>query len=364
VKKSISNKQAGRSGVAVMGIDLGDRVSRYAVIDEGGELIAEQKVATDRKTMGKLLAMHPRMRVVVETGTHSPWVSRLAEAAGHEVVVANARKVKLITANRRKRDRVDAAYLARLGRTDVELLHPVRHRTEATQRDRAWLLARDAAVGARTQLINHVRGVVKSLGGRLPACSADAFARRVKTEVPKPLRSIVGPLLSVIEQLTETIHGYERSIAVMVQRRHPAVERLEQVPGVGLITATAYVLTLEDPRRFATSRTVGAYLGLVPAMHESGEQMPQMRITKEGDVMLRRLLVNAAHHILGPFGRDSALRRHGQRIAARGATIARKRAVVAVARKLAVVLHRLWISGADYDPLHGLQTAAPNNAPA
>jgi transposase len=292
------------------------------------------------------------MRVVIETGTHSPWVSRVVTEAGHECVVANARKVQLITANKRKRDKVDARLLARLGRADVTLLHPIRHRSQQTQLHRTWLLARDAAVRSRTQLINHMRGIAKSLGERLPASGADAFATKVAESLPPLLAPVLAPLLPLVAQLTDTIHQYDRELSALARQHYPIVERLQQVKGVGPITALAYVLTLEDPKRFRRSRTVGAYLGLVPAIHESGEQEPQMHITKEGDVMLRRLLVSAAQYILGRFGADCDLRRHGQKIAARGGKTAKKRAVVAVARKLAVLLHKLWNDQVDYDALY------------
>ena len=127
---------------------------------------------------------------------------------------------------------------------------------------------------------------------------------------------------------------------------------MRQVEGIGPLTALTFVLTLEDPYRFEKSRSVGAYLGLVPAIDQSGDRDPQKRITKEGDEMLRKLLVGSSHYILGPFGSDSDLRRHGEKIASRGGKNAKKRAAVAVARKLAVLLHRLWVTAEVYDPLH------------
>jgi transposase len=335
-----------------MGIDLGDRFSHYTVIGQSGEIAEEARVPTQGEALEKLLADRPPMRVVMETGTHSPWVSRLVAALGHTPVVANSRKVMLITQNKNKRDRVDARLLTRLGRADVELLSPVRHRSELTQQRRAWLLARDAAVQARTQLINHVRGIVKSLGHRLHSCSAEAFVKKAVPSIPEGLQPVLASLVPLIESLTKSIREYDQQIAALSQKHYPITERLQQVSGVGPITALAYVLTLEDPRRFRRSRSVGAYLGLVPGTHQSGAQEAQMHITKQGDVMLRRLLVNAGQYILGPFGPDCDLRRYGLRIAERGGKIAKKRAVVAVARKLAVLLHKLWTDEVDYDPLY------------
>jgi transposase len=156
-----------------------------------------------------------------------------------------------------------------------------------------------------------------------------------------------------IGSLTERIRQYERQLETISKEHYPhETDLLRQVEGVGTLTALCFVLTLEDPHRFEESRSVGAYLGLVPATGRSGNRDPQRRISKEGDEMLRRLLVGSAHYILGPFGSDSDLGRHGEKIASRGAKNAKKRAVVAVARKLCVLLHSLWVSGELYDPLY------------
>jgi transposase len=159
------------------------------------------------------------------------------------------------------------------------------------------------------------------------------------------------PLLETVDHLTRTIRRMDREIERLGQERYPETQLLRQVTGVGPITALYYVLTLEDPNRFAKSRSVGAYLGLCPKQRDSGTQQPQLRITKAGDVLLRRLLVNAAQYILGPFGPDTDLRRAGLRMAERGGKAAKKRAVVAVARRRAVLLHRLWVTGEEYESL-------------
>ncbi|MEA2165540.1 MAG: transposase [Thermoanaerobaculia bacterium] len=353
MKKSISKGTTTKKNGVVMGIDLGDRFSQYALIDGRAAIVEEGRVPTVADAIERLLEDRQAMRVVIETSTHSPWVSRLVKKLGHEPVVSNSRKVKLISKSKNKRDRVDARMLARLGRADVALLSPVRHRSEVTQQRRAWLLARDAAVQSRTKLINHFRGIVKSLGHRLPSCSADAFLKKAVPSIPKILQEALAPLVPVIEAANTAIHQYDKQLSVLAKNHYPVTDRLQQVKGVGPITALAYVLTLEDPSRFRRSRSVGAYLGLVPGTHASGEQDPQMHITKEGDVMMRRLLVNGAQYILGRFGPECDLRSHGQRIAQRGGKIAKKRAVVAVARKLAVLLHKLWTDQVDYDPMYG-----------
>jgi transposase len=277
---------------------------------------------------------------------------------GLEVVVANPRKVRLIGQNDRKSDRVDAELLARLGRVDPQLLFPIRHRGQGAQADLALLRSREALVRSRTRLINHARGQVKALGSRLPACSAPAFARKAAPHLPGELSSVLGPILAEIEGLTTTIRKYDYEVELLCANRYPETERLRQVQGVGPITALAYVLILEDPNRFARSRKVGAYLGLAPRSRRSSEMNPQLRISKAGDELLRRLLVSCAHYILGPFGADCALRRYGEAILQRGGKNAKKRAVVAVARKLAVLLHQLWKSGRRYDPYRGITEAA------
>jgi transposase len=216
----------------------------------------------------------------------------------------------------------------------------------------AIIRSRQALVGCRTQLVNHVRGAVKSFGGRLPKCPARTFHKNAPEHIPEALRPALEPILEQIGSLTERIRDYERQLETVSKESYPETELLRRVEGVGPLTALTFVLTLEDPYRFEKSRSVGAYLGLVPARDQSGERDPQKRISKEGDEMLRRLLVSGAHYILGPFGSDSDLRRHGEKIASRGGKNAKKRAVVAVARKLAVLLHCLWTSGELYDPLY------------
>ncbi len=336
------------------GLDLGDKYSYLCLIDqESGEVVEKGRMRTTPEALRRRFASEqPPMRIAIEAGTHSPWVSRVLEECGHEVLVANARKVRLIYANKRKTDEVDAENLARLARLDPKLLYPLKHRGEESQAHMAIIRSRQALVGARTQLVNHLRGAVKSFRARLPKCPARSFHKRASEHIPEALRPALGPVLEQIGSLTQRIRNYERELETIAKERYPETELLRQVEGVGPLTALTFVLTLEDPYRFEKSRSVGAYLGLVPATDQSGDRDPQRRISKEGDEMLRKLLVGSAHYILGPFGSDSDLRRHGEKIASRGGKNAKKRAAVAVARKLAVLLHRLWVIGEVYDPLY------------
>jgi transposase len=335
------------------GLDLGDRYSYLCLIDtESGEVIEEGRLRTTPEAFGRRFASERPMRIAIEAGTHSPWVSRVLEECGHEVLVANARKLRLIYSNKRKTDEIDAENLARLARVDPKLLYPLKHRGEESQAHMAIIRSRQALVDCRTQLVNHVRGAVKSFGHRLPKCPARSFHTRAKEHIPEPLLAALGPILEQIGSLTERIRQYDRKLEEISEERYPETELLRQVEGVGPLTALTFVLTLEDPYRFEKkSRSVGAYLGLVPASDQSGDRDPQKRISKEGDQMLRKLLVSSAHYVLGPFGSDSDLRRHGQKIASRGGKNAKKRAAVAVARKLSVLLHRLWVSAEVYEPL-------------
>lgn len=334
-----------------IGVDLGDRRSEACVLDGAGEVQERFAFRTDRTGVAQAFENRPKATVVIEVGTHSPWVSRELEQRGHAVIVANTRRVRLIAASVNKDDRKDAELLARMGRADVRLLSPVHHRSEAAQRDRALLRVREGLVGARTLLINQARGIPKSLGSRVSKGDTSSFVRRARAELGRGLFEGLDVLLDQIEQLTGQLRKIDRQIETLGRTRYPETQRLQQVRGVGPITALAFVLTLEDPSRWPRSRAVGAYLGLTPKRRISGEQDPDLRITKHGDVYLRKLLVQCAHYVLGPFGEDCELRRFGLRLIAQGGKRAGKRARVAVARKLSVLLHRLWVSGADYQAL-------------
>ena len=335
------------------GLDLGEKYSYLCLIDtDSGEVIEEGRLRTTPEALRLRFASEPSLRVAIEAGTHSPWASRVLEECGHEVLVANARKTRLIYSNKQKTDEIDAENLARLARVDPKLLYPLKHRGEESQAHLALIRSREALVSTRTQLVNHVRGTAKSFGARLPKCPARSFHNKASEHIPEALMAALGPILEQIASLTERIREYDRKLQEISKEHYPETDLLRQVEGIGPLTALTFVLTVEDPYRFERSRSVGAYLGLVPARDQSGDRDPQKHISKEGDEMLRKLLVGSAHYILGPFGSDSDLRGHGEKIASRGGKNSKKRAAVAVARKLAVLLHRLWISGELYDPLY------------
>lgn len=341
---------------AVVGLDLGDRKTQLCVLDmDSGDVAETGQLRTTRDGFVRRFAGVAPMRIVIEVGTHSPWVSELLSSQGHDVLVANARQLALIYNSSKKSDKVDAEMLARLARLDPKLLSPIEHRGSQARADLAVIRSRDLLVRIRTQLTVHCRGVVKSVGERLASCDTATFPSRVKEDVPSSLRPSLFPVLEVLDSITAQIQHLDQRLETLARESYPETEVLQQVAGVGPLGSMAFILTLEDPKRFPRSRSVGSYFGLVPRQDQSGDSCAQLGITKEGDALVRRLLVQSGHYILGPFAPDSDLRRHGLKIAERGGKSAKKRAVVAVARKLAILLHRLWLNGEVYDPLYNAQ---------
>lgn len=358
-KQSPKRVKSRREEPISIGLDLGDKTSRYCMLNAAGEVAEEGAVATSRKKLLEQFKGRQRYRVAMEVGTHSRWVSQLLETLGHQVYVANSRQLKLISESSRKSDRMDARMLARLVRVDPELLRPIRHRGEQSQQHLMKIRVRAELVEVRTALINSARGLAKSAGQRVPSCAADYAGAPLLEKLPEQLRETLEPLLESVESITEKIRAIEAELEQIAREHYPETRVLQQVKGVGTLIALTFVLTIDDPGRFDKSRDVGCYVGLRPSRSESGERAPQLPITKEGDGYLRRMLVQGAHWILSRQGPDTDLKRWGTKLAERGGKNAKKRAVVAVARKLGILLHRLWVSGAVYQPVgYGQQKRA------
>lgn len=341
-----------------VGLDVGDRNSFYCVLTEEAEVQERNKCRTTERELRAVFGKFPAgTRVALEASTHSGWISRLLEEIGLDVLVGQPRKMPQIYKSVKKNDRVDAEKLARLARLDPNDMGPIHHRSAEMQMDLAVIRSRDALVAVRTKLINTVRCLVKGTGERLPTCSAESFAKRAQVLIPEGVRAAVGPLVEMIENMNLQIRRYDDQIERLGEKKYTQTKLLRQVKGVGPITALAFVLTLADPYRFEHSRDVGPYLGLVPLQDESGDSKPQLRITKAGDCYLRRLLVTSSQYIMGPFGPECDLRQKGLELCARGGKNARKRAVVAIARRLAVLLHKLWVSGEVYEPMRNKPAA-------
>ncbi len=350
--------EAGEGDITV-GIDLGDRYSYCCVLSEEGNVLAQGRIRTNAETLERYFKEIPPCRIAIEAGTHSRWIYALLSSWGHDVIVANTGAIQIITSNNRKSDEVDAQMLARLARADPKLLSPIEPRNQADYKDVVCMNARDLLVRTRVKLINAVRGMVKTSGGRLPTSSTEYFALKAAPYIPVALQPALAPLIENIARLTEQIREFDKRIEEIARTRYPETARLRQVSGVGPVTALKFVLTIGDPHRFRQSRDVGPYLGLVPRRHQSGETDKQLRISKAGNRQLRVLLVQCSHRILGRFGPDSDLKRWAVRIATRGGKGSRKRAITALARKLAVLLHKLWVSGAKYQPLLNAGSASP-----
>jgi transposase len=346
-----------------IGLDLGDDESTYCVLNQAREVVARGNVRTREGDLKRVLGAYAGSRLAMEVGTHSGWVSRMLEKEGLEVVVANARKVRLITESRQKTDENDAEQLARLMKADLKLLWAIEHRSEQAQMDLMRIRGRAGVIEVRTKLINMARGLAKTTGKRLGACDADQMGVTQVEGWETELVEILTPLLTMIETCTATIKTYDEKIGENSEAKYPETKRLTQVPGVGTLTATTFVLTVDDKSRVKKSRQMGPLLGMTPAHRQSAESDPELRISKEGDSYLRTLLVQGAQWIMSGKGPDCELKRFGQKVAGieAGQTKvakdqkSRKRkkiAVVAVARKLGVLLHRLWVTGEPYDPFY------------
>ena len=331
-----------------LGLDLSDKTACYCVLDADGGRVREARIALRTPELQKLARRYPSAVWTLEAGTQSPWVDRLLRSLGIRVNVINPRRLRAVSDSLKKTDRTDAEMLAFLGRFAPQLLWQVRHRSFDAQVGLTLLKARDRLVKTRTSLINTIRGLLKSFGTRLPSCDKDNFTLH-RPLVPEELEGSLHPLFDVLLEIQGQVERLEEQIRELVAR-HPVAKRLTTTHGVGPITSLAYVLVIDDPARFRRSRDVGSYLGLTTRIDQSGDTAKELRITKAGDKLLRTLLVQAAQCILRAGTRDSALKQWGLKLADRGGRAAKKKAAIAVARKLAVLLHRLWISGETYQP--------------
>ena len=334
-----------------IGIDLGDKRHAICVVDQDAEIVEQRSITNRKESIRRLSQKHPKARMIMETGTHSPWISRMFQDLGHEVIVANARKLRMIYMNHRKSDEADALILARIGRFDPELLYPIQHGSEKSQRDLIQIKLRDTLVRQRVTIICSVRGILKSLGIKTQSPSSACFSRYLLEDLnpdrPEVIE-LVQPSLDVIDLLSEKIKYFDKRVLDMANKEYPETKRLRQLSGVGALTALSFLLIIDDPNRFKNSRSVGPYLGLTPKRDQSGDCDKQLRISKAGNPYLRRLLVSASQYALGKFGKECDLRTRGLRLAERGGPRAKKKAVIATARKLASIMHSMLLNKSDY----------------
>lgn len=339
------------SCMSTIGLDVGDRITHFCALDSKRNVVRRQKFSTNLEQLQKVFDGVPRCVVILEAGSQSPWMSPALEELGHDAFVADPRRVALVTKDHRKSDRRDAETLARLVSGVPELLGRVRHRSADTQADLAVMRMRDMLVRQRSQLVQHIRGTLKAFGIRLRSGDARSFHKWAPEQFPELLHPALSPAIASLEDLAVRLADLNETLDRVAKERHPETVPLREVNGVGPLTALAFVLTIEDPERFAESRQVGSWVGLCPKSHASGDQNPQLGISRAGNGYLRRLLIQCAHYILGPFGKPSDLRIFGLQLVARGGRAPKKRAAVAVARKLSVMLHRMWVTQEPYEPL-------------
>ena len=333
-----------------IGIDLGDKKNNVCVLDKKGNIIKEFEFENTPEAFCEFLKPYKDSSIAIEASTHSLWVNKLLVGMGCKVYIANPRKIALISQNNMKTDKVDARLLARLVRSDPELLYPVTARDMTTQKDLTLIKSRHALVKARCGLISHVRGVIKPFGIRLPDdVTPDNIHEKAKHILDKEIFPAAKVFLEAIKLITTKIKVLDKQIASLIKKKYPEAKKLQTINGVGPITSITFVLLMGNPKRFKKSRDVGAYLGLIPRRDQSGEMDKSLSITKAGDNLMRTLLVNCSHYILGRFGKDNQLRRHGLKIMGQDKNkIRKKKAVIAVSRKLVVLMHSMLVSGEEF----------------
>ena len=361
----MKNKHQAKQFSTIIGVDLGDKKHHLCITDKDGNILSETSIPNRKERLIQLAQEHSGALFAIEVGSHSPWISRLLEENGCTCLVANARKLRAIYQNVRKCDQLDARMLAKLARVDPELLSPVQHGTEDHQRHRLALTLRDSLVRQRVDIINSVRFSLKSMGIRLPGGATSAFANKCRKEVEDAtMLAAIEPSLKVLDEMGLQIKQLDRQIIQTAAEFHPATKLLEQIPGVGPITSLSFVLAVGDPQRFEDPRDVAAYMGLVPRRDQSGQSDKQLAISKAGNREMRRLLVQCAQYILGHFGPDCDLRTQGLKLAARGGKAAKRKAIIAIARKLAVLMLVLWKTGGSYEPLRKPESKSEAKAAA
>jgi len=350
-----------------VGMDVSDKSVEIFILPKESEEGKSLKVKNDQRSLlafAESFERPSRVKLALETGTHSSWQAEMLRSKGIETVVANARDLRMIWGSEKKDDREDAKKLARLLRADPKLLHGVEVKGKARRDALAVLKARDCLVRCRTKLINTVRGLLKSEGVESAELKPENFGAKAERLVPQELRAALKPLIGQIARMSCELKAYDKKLEAMM-KAFDGCKEVSQIKGVGPVTSLSFVLTVGEAGRFQNGSRLASYVGLTPRRDQSGELDCQCHITKAGSKLLRRNLVQAAHYMMGAFGdKDCDLRKFGERIAARGGKNAKKRAVVAVARKLAVLMLKLWKSKAEYDPQYSRRGRRPSKEEA
>jgi transposase len=328
------------------GIDLANKASAHCTIDEHDRVLREGKAPTDEEGLREAVEGLLPLRAIIEACPLAEWAAGVLEGLGCEAVVIDPRAAKHLVSSKKKTDARDARTLARIGRSGWYTA--VHRKSEAARESRSRLQGRQALMKVKKALLSAIRGLLRAHGLRLGPVSEGAFAERVRAVVRGRVPGLAATfehLLETWEQARQGTDRLERQIE-RASQEDEVTRLLKTVPGVGPLVSTVYKATIDDPSRFRRGEEVADYVGLVPRVYQSGEVEYRGRITKEGDGLLRWHLVEAAHVLLTK-GRDCALKRWGLELEKRkGAAKAR----VAVARKLCLLLWRLWLRGEAFKP--------------
>ena len=326
------------------GIDLANKTSAICVRRQQ-KMVLETECATDEDGFRQALKDFKQLTIVIEASPFAEWVALWLEQLGHQVKVIDPRRAAALIRTKKKTDRLDAQQLARLAETGW--YHEVHRKSDPARLLRSHLRARQGLVEARQAQVFRIRGLLRVHGLKVGSVSKARFAERVRQlchdHVPD-LLAVVEPLLSVLQGIRDGEAALTRRLKQVAQR-DASCRLLMTMPGVGPMTAVAFVSTVDDPHRFARGDQVAAYMGLVPSVYQTGDTHYTGSITREGDKLTRTLLAEAANALLAHYRGDCALKRWGERLADRkGGGKAR----VAVARKMAMVLHRMWINNEPF----------------
>ena len=348
-----------------IGMDLGNKKHTVCALDQAGKVLWRKDVANTPEALKPFFEENAGATVAMETGLCCRWISALAKSCGCDALVGNARKLAAIWQNKRKNDENDALMIAKLARADRELFHPVELRDDERHEIVQIIELREVAVSQRTQAVNSVRGLCKAHGVFIPKCDSSCFHKVAKEAIPADMAWKFKPMLRNLKEVAATIKLYDAMLEKYAKARFKEeVELLQTIPSVGPITSCAFVALIADPRRFGSARDAGPYFGLTPGQDQSSEGDAPKGITKTGSTLMRHLLVTAANYVLRTSSPDTALKRHGERICARGGKVARRKAKTAVARKLAVVMLAMLKSGRPYDDGLAAGKAAEGKSPA
>jgi transposase len=335
------------------GLYVSNKSTSACIIDRNGRVLFEGKGATSRSGLEKLLKEFKGLQCVVEAGSLAETVCMLVETLGHKVEILDARHAKAVTATKRKTDSLDARNLAQVCRTGW---YKRVHRKSGDARElRSYLVSRRQLVKVVTSTASAIRGILRAHGIIIETGDGKNFEEKVlkslKQEASPMLREAIGPLLMTWKQVRAREVSMYRTLNRQIAKKNKDIQHLMTVPGVGPATAAAFVATIDTPQRFKSSEQVASYLGLVPSVYQSGETEIKGRITKNGDELLRWLLIEAATTMLSRSKKEFPLRKWGLRLQEQKGF---GKARVAVARKLACLLHHLWVTGQPFQATRSL----------